>query len=54
MVVSQNHSGCVVCERFLDDFARMDRRSVNRAAKKFRIFDDAISIIEIENRKDFV
>ena len=54
VVVGEYHCGGVAGQGFLDDLARVDAGAVHGAAEEWRELDDAVAVVEEEDREDFV
>ncbi len=54
MIVGEDHRCCIVVQRLLHDFARMDTRAIERAAEQLLERDHAMTAVEIEYAEDFV
>jgi hypothetical protein len=53
-VMGQDHSCGVVPEGFLHDFARVHRCAVDRAAEQVLAGDQSVTVVEVDQREDFV
>jgi hypothetical protein len=54
MVVRQYHRRCVATQRFIDHLARVDGGAVDGTAKQRHEFDQAVAVVEEEDREHFV
>ena len=54
VVMAENHGGGVTGKRHLDHFAGVDTRPVDGSAKKLRVLDHPVLIVEHEASKHFM
>jgi hypothetical protein len=53
LVMRQDHCGGIVLECLLDDFARVDRCPIDRAAEQILAGDQAMTVVEVDQSERF-